>query len=106
MGRRIAVTSIIRHVASGLVSGLLRVIERDSGRVLLTAVVPESAHRPQDPNPRGGLRGARGVSFLDDRFVLANPERVFVFDRTWEMLGELSHPLTADIHEVMAEREG
>lgn len=106
MGRRVAVTSIIRHVASGLNSGLLRVIDLDSGRVLLTALVPESAHRHNDPNPRGGLRGARGVSFLDDRFLLANTECLFVFDRTWQMIGELTHPLTADIHEVMAERDG
>jgi hypothetical protein len=106
MGRRIAVTSVIRHVASGRNSGLLRVIDLDSRRALLTAIVPESAHRPHDPNPRGGLRGARGVAFLEERFVVANTERVFVFDRTWTMVGELSHPFTADIHELMAETDG
>jgi hypothetical protein len=106
MGRRIAVTSIIRHVASGVNSGLLRVVDLDSRRTLVTAVVPESAHRPNDPNPRGGLRGARGVSFLEDRFALANTERVFVFDRQWQLAGELTHPWTADIHEVLAEHDG
>ena len=106
MGRRIAVSSIIRHVPAGRVSGLLRVIDLDSGRVLLAAAVPQSAHRASDPNPRGGLRGGRGVSFSDDRFVLANAERLFVFDRAWQMVSELTHPWTADIHEVLAEADG
>ncbi|MGH2992332.1 MAG: hypothetical protein ACRDL1_02205 [Solirubrobacterales bacterium] len=106
MGRRIAVSSIIRHVPAALESGLLRVIDLDTGRALLTAPIPQSAHRAADPNPRGGLRGARGVSFSADRFVLANTERLFVLNREWQMVGELSNSWTADIHEILAEPDG
>jgi hypothetical protein len=106
VGRRIAVSSIIRHVPAALESGLLRVIDLDTGRALLSGPIPQSAHREADPNPRGGLRGARGVSFSDDRFVLANSERLFVFDREWQMVGELSNAWTADIHEILAEPDG
>jgi len=106
VGRRIAVSSIIRHVPAALDSGLLRVIDLDTGRALLTAPIPQSAHREADPNPHGGLRGGRGVSFSADRFVLANTERLFVFDREWQMVGELSNSWTADIHEILAEPDG
>lgn len=106
MGRRIAVSSIIRHAPTARESGLLRVIDLDTGAALLTAPMPQSAHRRADPNPRGGLRGGRGVSFLTDRFVLANTERLFVFDREWQMVSELSNHWTADIHEILAEPDG
>jgi hypothetical protein len=106
VGRRIAVSSIIRNVPAVLESGLLRVIDLDTGRTLLTAPIPQSTHREADPNPRGGLRGARGVSFSADRFVLANTERLFVFNREWQMVGELSNYWTADIHEILAESDG
>jgi hypothetical protein len=106
VGRRVAVSSIIRHVPAALESGLLRLIDLDSGRVLLTAPIPQSAHRGADPNPRGGLRGARGVGFSADRFVLANTERLFVFDPEWRMVGELSNRWTADIHEILVEADG
>jgi hypothetical protein len=106
VGRRIAVSSTIRHVPSGQNSGLLRVVELDSGHIRLTAPIPQSAHRKADPNPRGGLRGGRGLSFLDERFVLANTERLFVFDLSWRMECELTHPLTAGIHDILAEADG
>jgi hypothetical protein len=106
VARRIAVSSVIRNVPPALESGRLRVIDLDSGRTLLTAPIPQSAHRGADPNPRGGLRGGRGVSFSGDRFVLANTERMFVFDRKWQMVGELSNSWTADIHEILAEPDG
>lgn len=106
MGQRIAVTSIIRHASAERVSGLLRVIDLGSGSTLMTGAVPESVHRARDPNPRGGLRGGRGVSFAEDRFVLANAERLFVFDRAWRMVSELTHPRLADVHEVLAEADG
>ena len=106
MGRRVAVSSVFRNVPPALESGRLRVIDLDSGETLLSAPVPQSAYRVADPNPRGGLRGARGVSFTGDRFVLANTERLFVFDRQWQMLSELSNSWTADIHEILAEPDG
>jgi hypothetical protein len=106
LGRRIAISSIIRHAPTTRQSGVLRVIDLEAGRMLLTAPIPQSAHRRADPNPRGGLRGGRGVSFSADRFVLANSERLFVFDPEWRMVSELSNPWTADIHEVLAEPHG
>jgi hypothetical protein len=105
-GRRVIVTSNIRHVPTNKPSAYLRVLDLDSRSVLLTVPIPESLFRAYDPNPRGGLRGARGASAHAGRLVVANTERLFVLDTSWQLVDEFSHPLAADIHDVLAEERG
>ena len=64
---RAASTSCCRHVQHSLGVAqrgerVLRVLDLERGEVTFMAPVPESAWRAVDPNPRGGARGARGVS--------------------------------------------
>jgi hypothetical protein len=106
VGRRIAVTSTIRHVAWDEPSAVLRIADLDEGRTVLAAELPESPYRASDPNPRGGLRGARGLGFTSARFAVANADSVFVFDRSWRMRRELSHPWSGSIHGLLAEQDG
>ena len=106
VGLRIAVTTTIRHVAWNEPSAVLRIADLDEGRTVLESELPESPYRASDPNPRGGLRGARGLGFLPDRFVVANADSAFVFDRTWRILGELTHPWSGSIHGLLAEHDG
>jgi hypothetical protein len=103
---RIAVTSAVRHAGSADFSGYFRVVELDSGSVALKAPIPESAWRADDPNPRGGVRGAKGVSAHGDRLVVANSERLFVFDTSWLLVAELTHPLMGAVHDVLAVEDG
>jgi hypothetical protein len=103
---RAVVTSNVRLTPPGEPSGFLRVVDLDSGSVLLTTRVPESSFRAQDPNPRGGQRGGRGVSAHGGRLVVANAERLFVLDTSWRLVDELTHPLAADVHDVLAEERG
>ncbi len=42
----------------------------------------------------------------DGKLVVANAERLFVLDTSWRLVDELSHPLAADIHDVLAEERG
>jgi hypothetical protein len=86
--------------------GYLRVIDLERERVVYTTTVPRSSHRGTDPNPRGGLRGARGIGVHDDRFVLANAERLFIFDTSWQIVGEITHPWIGAIHDVLPEPDG
>jgi hypothetical protein len=106
VGTRIAVTSIVRRAGGSEVSGFLRVVDLARRRVLLEAPVPESARRADDPNPRGGARGARGVSVHGERLVVANFDRAFVIDPSWRVVDELTHPWTGAIHDVLAEEDG
>jgi hypothetical protein len=103
---RVVVTSNVRLTPPGEPSAFLRVVDLDSGSVLLTTRVPESSFRAQDPNPRGGQRGGRGVSAHGGRLVVANAERLFVLDTSWRLVDELTHPLAGDIHDVLAEERG
>jgi hypothetical protein len=104
--RRVAVTSAIRHVVPTAVSGYFRILDLERGRVSFVTPSPESTFRTRDPNPRGGTRGARGVSVHGDRLVVANAERLFVFDTSWRLVSELSDRLMADVHDVLAEEHG
>lgn len=99
----VGLTSQVRHSGTWDYSGFFRVVELESGRTVLAEPVPDSPWRQVDPNPRGGLRGAKGLSATDDRMIVTNTDTLFVFDSTWTKLGELSHPLMGSVHDVLAE---
>lgn len=103
---RVVVTSVVRHAAAGEIGGYFRVLDLERGRVSFVAPMPDSLYRHVDPNPRGGLRGGRGVSVHGDRLAIANAERLFVFDPSWMLVEEATHPFMANIHEVQAEERG
>jgi hypothetical protein len=104
--RRVAITSVVRYARETEISGCLRVLDLDKGRLSFVTPSPESTFRSADPNPRGGTRGTRGVSAYGDRIVVANAERLFVFDTAWKLVAELSNELMADVHDVLAEERG
>lgn len=103
---RFVATSIIRRADQTSTSGFARVFSRETGAVVACAPIPESLQRVHDPNPRGGLRGARGVSAWGDRLVVANTERLFVLDPSWRIVREITHPWMGGIHGILAEADG
>jgi hypothetical protein len=103
---RIVVTSIIREAGLDEGSGRVRVIDWDRREVLANWSLPDGDYRKVDPNPRGGLRGARGVSAIGNRLVVANTERLFIFDEHWQMISSFSSPLMGSLHEILAEQDG
>jgi hypothetical protein len=104
--RRVVVTSAVRYIIPAEISGYFRILDLERERVTFLTPVPESTWRGADPNPRGGTRGARGVSVHGNRIVLANAERLFVLDTSWRLLAELSDRLMSDVHDVLAEERG
>jgi hypothetical protein len=103
---RVAVTSAVRHAGHERFSGYVRVVDLDGGAVLHIEPVPESPWRGVDPNPRGGTRGAKGVSVHGDRLVVCNSDSVFVLDHRLEPVTTFTHPLAGAIHDVLAEESG
>jgi hypothetical protein len=104
--RRVAITSVVRYVRDTEISGSLRVLDLDKSRLIFVTASPESTFRSADPNPRGGTRGARGISAYGERLVVANAERLFVFDTAWNLVSEISNELMADVHDVLADERG
>ena len=103
---RIIATSIVRHAGLEQASGFVRIVDVEGRRILSKSATPESVYRVKDTNPRGGLRGARGIGVCKDKLVIANSERLFVFDSTWKLVGEITHPLMGEIHEILVEEDG
>ena len=104
--RRVLVTSSVRWAWISEVSSYLRLVDLEQERVTFTAPIPESRWRAHDPNPRGGARGARGMSVFGDRLVVANGERLFVFDTSWRLVAQVSHPMFSNVHDILAEESG
>lgn len=106
MTQRVLITTVVRYADLAQDSGFVRVLDLASGEMLMTSPMPESLYRAQDPNPRGGLRGARGVSVWGDRLVLANTERLLIFDEQWQPVRQITHPLMGGVHDILAEEDG
>ena len=100
-GVHVAVTSIVRGAGADEGSGFLRVVDIDGHRVLAKVPVRESEYRTIDPNPRGGYRGAKGLSVHGDRLVVANSERLFVLDSRWRLLREISDSRMGSVHDIL-----
>lgn len=99
-------TSVIRGAALGETSGTVGILDLERREVVSRSPVPESGRRAADVNPRGGVRGARGVAATGDRLVVANSDRLLVFDRLWRLVAELSHAWLGGIHDVAADADG
>ena len=106
MSRRLLVSSVVRGAGVEKASGFLHQVDLDHRRATHRCSVPESAFRSRDPNPRGGSRGVRGLASLEDRLVIANAERLMVYDPDWKPIADLSHPLLGGIHDVVADPGG
>jgi hypothetical protein len=102
----VLVTSVVRQAGRADASGLVRVIELESGRVVARAMMRESEFRDKDSNPRGGVRGARGATVYGDRVVIANSERLIILDASWNHVREITHPMFGGIHDVLADNQG
>jgi hypothetical protein len=105
-GQLLLFTSVIRAAALGEPSGIVGVLDFERREVVLRSPVPESRHRAYEPNPRGGVRGARGVAAAGDRAVVASSDRLLVFDSDWTLVSELSHPWLGGIHDIALDPDG
>lgn len=54
----------------------------------------------KDPNPRGGMRGGRGIQVFGDEVVAASYDTLRVFDQDLNHRRDISHALMAGIHET------
>lgn len=104
---KLVATTVIRHSAVGQEStGQLLMIDWHRREIEQSIPVPHPMHPSSNDNPRGGLRGGRGVKFWQDLCYVANYDTVFTYDRDWTQIAEISHPLATDIHEIDIDSEG
>jgi hypothetical protein len=53
-----------------------------------------------DPNPRGGGRGGRGIAFVDGKLIAASYHTLHVFDPALGHLSDISHSQFVGLHEI------
>lgn len=103
---RLIVSTNHRGVSHADVSGWLYVIDLERRKVLQESAGIEPPYRMHDINPRGGMRGMRGISICNGELAVANYSSVFFFDRHWHLLRAFTHPSAAGIHEIFCVDDG
>ena len=99
MIRKILISTIVRNAHHTERSAAICLLDLPTASVRRLAV-PEAAHRNSDLNPRGGMRGARGVAVAGDEIFVANYGSILRYDREWNLKSIISHPHCADIHDI------
>jgi hypothetical protein len=98
---RLAATTVVRESLKGKQrTGYIYDVDWDSHAVEHKLPVPEPSHPESDDNPRGGVRGGRGVAVTRHGIVVANYDTLYRYDDDWRVLDSFSHPLFVDTHEI------
>lgn len=97
---RLIATTVVRESAKGRqTTGWIYDVDWDSGTFVRMAV-PDPTFLDSDDNPRGGVRGGRGVAVTNHGIVVANYDTLHLYDDAWNEVAALSHPLMVGMHEV------
>lgn len=97
---RLLITTVCRNTPHTQPSGYIYLIDLENQRVLQRSVLIEPPYRALETNPRGGMRGGKGISIRPDRLAIANSAAVFHYDPAWNLLGVFSHPSCSAIHDI------
>lgn len=101
---RFLVSTICRGSRLGDACGYLYVVDPERG-VRSACPAPPPPWLDREPNPRGGIRGGRGLAADGDTVYVANGAGVLRFDRSWRRLAEIGHRWCGNVHDV-AVRDG
>ena len=98
---RYLVSTICRGSRPGEPSGRLYVVDREHG-VQSACPIPPPEHLHREPNPRGGIRGGRGLAAAGDgdSVYVANGAQVLRFDRWWRTQQAINHPWCGNVHDI------
>ena len=103
---RLIIGSAHRVIPSRQLSGYIYVVDVEKQVVLKKTEGIDPPFREHDNNPRGGMRGMRGIAVREGKIGLSNYSGVFCFDRHWNLTQTFSHPICSSIHEVLFDEEG
>ena len=99
MQGRFVVSTICRGSRPWEPSGHLYLVDLEQG-VQGSCAVPPAPYLDREPNPRGGIRGGRGLAADGDTLLVANGAEVLRFDRSWRRLATISHPWCGNVHDI------
>ncbi|MGE3314343.1 MAG: hypothetical protein AB7O26_04430 [Planctomycetaceae bacterium] len=97
---RLLVSTVRRHSPANEPSGFLYAIDWDRREILRRVPIIETLHRAHDPNARGGVRGAKGISVSGSEVCIANFSHILRFDSKWNPLGAITNRSCSSIHDI------
>ena len=98
---RVIATTVVRESIRGKQkSGYIYDVDWNSGRIANKLPVPEPLFPESDDNPRGGVRGGRGIAATKSGIVVANYDTLYRYSDSWDVLDSFSHPLFVGLHEI------
>ena len=103
---RLIVTTNFREAPISESSGWIFIVDLEKQAVLRQTSGLEPPFRALDHNPRGGMRGMRGLSFNNGELATADYSSIFFFDKQWNLLQTITHPSVSAIHELIYDEEG
>ena len=77
------VSTIRRKCPPTQPSGYIYIIDLEKEAVIQQSNIVEPAFREVDDNPRGGLRGGKGIAVRDDQIAIANFSMIFRYDNNF-----------------------
>ena len=99
MQGRFVVSTICRGSRAWEPSGHLYVVDLEHG-VQGSCEVPAAPWLEREPNPRGGIRGGRGLAAAGATLFVANGAQVLHFDHAWRPLATISHRWCGNVHDI------
>jgi hypothetical protein len=102
---RLLVSTVRRHSPPSEASGYLYVVDLEKEALLQRCTIVEPAYKQRESNPRGGMRGSKGISIRPDQIAFANSMMVFRFSPNWDFLGLITHPSCAYIHDILFQED-
>ena len=98
---RVIATTVVRESIKGRQrTGYVYDVDWDARAVTRRLPVPDPSFPESDDNPRGGVRGGRGVAVTRHGIVVANYDTFHLFDDEWGALDSFSGPLFVGMHEI------
>lgn len=103
---KILISTTNRHVPIDQPTGYLFTYDLDLNKVIQKTIIDEPPYHKENPNPRGGLRGLKGISLYKDQIGMVNSSTIFVYDKDWNPVKYFFHPSCASIHELSITDDG
>ncbi len=99
------ISSVVRYSKPEEPTGYIYTVNLEDGNVTKACPVLEPNLWILNKNPRGGMRGARGITVADGRIFIANFSSVRVYDTSWKLINVITHPSCASIHDILINDE-
>ena len=97
---RLLISTTCRHKPAAQASGHLFVFDFENQRIVQRSEIIEPPFRAQDTNPRGGIRGYKGIAIREDCVAVGNSSCIYLYDLQWKLITKISHPSCAGIHDI------